>query len=267
MVRILLPADLSLRKRELTDIPSAILIAYSTKPERHLYLPLLIQQALIIVAIWLCWGRNQLSLSDIEFAITQTRSPVSIYALVFVIPRLFLEKSAFKKGYLNDDGQPFFRRGFTSRDLDWPLIKHRICGLLYGLCCLSLDLVHKFDKAGYTHFTQNHGSTDPSADPLTPPSSSRLEGRPNFKAWLGLAIFSVLIYECVLHRRGQQRRGVMHQLAGEQFVPAFDRQTHTMKINIGTRKKLFTTWPLNKQVRYVHFHSIRLPHLRLIAAM
>ena len=67
---------LQVKKRAL-----ALLIAYSTKVQRWFYFPLLSQLAVIIFAIWLCRGRNQLSLSDVEFAIIQTRSPVSICSL------------------------------------------------------------------------------------------------------------------------------------------------------------------------------------------
>jgi hypothetical protein len=198
----------------------ALLIAYSTKTQRHFYLPLLSQVALTIFAVWLCRGRNQLNLSDIEFTIIQTRSPVSIYILLLVIPRLFFQRPAFKRKVATSksyDGQSFFRGIFNSESLDWTLIWHRAWGLLYVSCCLSVNLVRQFDKAGYISFTlaATGGSF---ADLITPPSLIRLDGWPDGKVWIGLAICSVFVYECVLHRHTEQRCKIMHQLAGKQFV-------------------------------------------------
>ena len=195
--------------------PPALLMAYSTKTQRYFYLPLLSQVALTIFAVWLCSGRNQVNLSDIEFAIIQTRSPVSIYILLLVIPRLFLQRPAFKKDATSksDDGQSFFRGVLNSESLDWALIRHRVWGLLYVLCCLGLNLVRQFGKAGYIGFTQAARGTF--ADSVSPP---RLEGRPDGTVWLGLAICSVFVYECVLHHHTEQRREIMHQLAGKHFI-------------------------------------------------
>jgi hypothetical protein len=103
-----------------------------------------------------------------------------------------------------------------SESLDWALIRHRVWGLLYVSCCLSVNLVRQFDKAGYIGFTQAARGTF--ADSINPPSLIRLEGRPDGKVWLGLAICSVFVYECVLHRHAEQRREIMHQLAGKKFV-------------------------------------------------
>ncbi|KDR67724.1 hypothetical protein GALMADRAFT_1074994 [Galerina marginata CBS 339.88] len=205
----------------ITQACVALLIAYSTKPQRYPYFPLFLQQALIIFSIWLCRGRNQLSLSDLDFAIVQTRSPVSIYVLLLIIPRLFLEKAVLKKDCPTKDRRSFFRCCLNLGDLDWGLMIHRICGLFYGLCCLSINLVRDFENGGYTHFTESKDQ----------PGLNRLEGRPNVNGWFGQAACSLFIYECVLHRHGQERREIMHQLAG-------------------TRKKSFTAQPLSKRIRW-----------------
>ncbi|KIL60808.1 hypothetical protein M378DRAFT_908676 [Amanita muscaria Koide BX008] len=209
----------------------ALLIAYSTKTQRHFYLPLLSQVALAIFAVWLC-GRNQLNFSDIEFAVIQTRSPVSIYILLLVIPRLLFQRPTFKKKDTTSkshDGQSFFRGMINSESLDWALIRHRAWGLLYLSCCLSVNLVRQFNKARYNGFTQ--AARDMFADPISPPKL-RLEGwLDSGKVWLGLAICSAFVYECVLHRHGEQRRRIMHQLAGK-------------------RKKSLKAWALSKRVRW-----------------
>jgi uncharacterized membrane protein YecN with MAPEG domain len=191
----------------------ALLIAYSAKVQRWFYFPLLSQLAVIIFAIWLCNGRNQLSLSDIEFAIIQTRSPVSIYVLLLVIPRLFFKRPSFKRDATSNSnsGQSFFRDAFSLGNLDWEIIWHRVLGLLYVLCCLSVNLVHQFDKTGYIHVTQIARVPDP----IPPPSLILLESMPDGKVWLGLVVCSIFIYECVLHRHGVERREIMHQLAGK----------------------------------------------------
>jgi hypothetical protein len=188
----------------------ALLIAYSTKVQRWFYFPLLSQLAVMIFAIWLCNGRNQLSVSDIEFAIIQTRSPLSIYVLVLVIPRLFFQRPCFKKDFTSkfNSGQSFFRGAFSS--IDWTIIWRRALGLLYVLCCLGVNLVHRFDKTGYIHV--NARQLDP---PIPPPSLIQLERMPDGKVWLGLAVCSTFVYECVLHRHGEERRQIMHQLAGK----------------------------------------------------
>ena len=36
--------------------------------------------------------------------------------------------------------------------------------------------------------------------------------------WLALAVCSIFVYECVLHRHGEERREIMHQLAGKPLV-------------------------------------------------
>lgn len=195
----------------------ALLIAYSTKTQRHFYLPLLSQTALTIFAVWLCRGRNQLNISDIDFAIIQTRSPVSIYILLLVIPRLLFQRL--------HDGQSFFRGILNSESLDWALIRHRVWGLLFVSCCLSVNLIRQFDKAGYIGFTQA-ATRGPFADLMTPPSQIQLEGWPDGKVWIGLAICSVFVYECVLHRHAEQRRKIMHQLAGKQIVACNSFYTH-----------------------------------------
>jgi len=194
----------------------ALLIAYSTKVQRWFYFPLLSQLAVIIFAIWLCRGRNQLSLSDVEFAIIQTRSPVSIYVLLLVIPRLFFHRPTFKKDATSssNNGQSVFPGAFSLGSLDWAIIWHRALGLLYVLCCLGLNLVHQFDKTGYIHVTQ----TGRIPDPIPPPSLIQLEGMPDGKVWLGLAVCSTFVYKCVLHRHGEERREIMHQLAGKYLV-------------------------------------------------
>ena len=194
----------------------ALLIAYSTKVQRWFYFPLLSQLAVIIFAIWLCRGRNQLSLSDVEFAIIQTRSPVSIYVLLLVIPRLFFQRSSFKKDDMSNfnNGQSFFRGAFSSGRLDWAIIWRQALGLLYVLCCLSVNLVHQFDKTGYIHVTQ----TARVPDPIPPPSLIQLESMPDGKVWLALAVCSIIVYEYVLHRHGVERREIMHQLAGKYLV-------------------------------------------------
>ena len=106
-----------------------------------------------------------------------------------------------------------FRGMLNSESLDWALIRHRAWGLLYALCCLSLNLVHQFDKTGYSGLTQ--ADRGPCADLVTPPSQSQRDGRPYGKVWLELVVCSVFVYECVLHRHNGQRREIMHQLAGQ----------------------------------------------------
>ena len=185
--------------------PKALLIVCSTKTQRRFYLPLLSQVALTILAIWLCRGNDQLNRSDIEFAIVQTRSPVSVYILLLVVPRLFFQRSAFKR-----DDAPSNNDMLRPESLDWALVRHRAWGLLYALCCLSLHLVRRqYDKAGYS-------ARGPCPDPVTPPSQNQLDGRAYGKVWLELAVCSVFVYECVLHRHSEQRREIMHQLAGQQ---------------------------------------------------
>ena len=119
----------------------ALLIACSIKVQRWFYFPLFSQLAVIIFAIWLCSGWNQLSLSDVKFAIIQTRSPAHIYIQVLVIPRLFFQRPSFKKDITSNSnsGQSFFCSAFSSGNFDWTIIWHRALGLLCELCCLSVD--------------------------------------------------------------------------------------------------------------------------------
>ena len=205
--------SLSFRSKWTKKRALAILIAYSTKVQQWFYFPLLSQLVLIIFAIWLCRGRNQLSLSDVEFAIIQTRSPVSIYVLLLVIPRLFFQRLGFKKDATSkvNNGQTFFRGVFSSGSLDWVIIWHQALGILYVICCLSVNLVHQFGKSGYIPITQ----TARIPPPIPPPSLIRLKDMPDGKVWLGLAVCSIFVYECVLHRHGEERRAIMHQLAGK----------------------------------------------------
>ena len=101
-------------------------------------------------------------------------------------------------------------------NLDWPLIGSRVCGLLYAYCCLGLNLVRQFDKAGYSGFTQAAAAAGgPCSNPTTLPSPIRLDGQPRAKVWLGLVVCSIFLYEAVLHRHREQRREIMHQLAGQ----------------------------------------------------
>jgi hypothetical protein len=104
-------------------------MAYSPKTQRHIYLSLLSQVALIIFAVWLRGMRNQLNLSDIEFAIIQTRLSVCIYILLLVTPRLMFQWPFFDKKDVTskfEDGQFFFRGLLNSESLNWVLIRHRV---------------------------------------------------------------------------------------------------------------------------------------------
>ena len=193
----------------------APLIAYSTKVQWWFYFPLLSQLAVIIFAIWLCRGRNQLSLSDVEFAIIQTQSPVSIYVLLLVIPHLFFQWPGFKKDAMsNSNNSQSFCSTFSLGNIDWEIIWSWVLGLLYMLCCLSVNLIHQFDKTGYIHVTQ----TAKAPDPIPSPSLIWLEGMPDGKAWLRLAVCSIFIYECMLHQHGEEQREIMHQLVGKYLV-------------------------------------------------
>ena len=212
---------------------------------------------MIIFAIWLCRGRNQLSLSDVEFAITQTRSPVSIYVTVLlVIPRLFFQRPGFKKDVTSNSnsGQSFFPGAFSSGSFDWTIIWHRALGLLYVLCCLSVNLNHQFDKTGYIHVTQ----TARVPDLIPPPSLIRLEGMLDRKVWLALIVCSTFVYECVLHRRGEERREIMHQSAGKYPVACNSFCTlWLMSTNLGKWKKSLRAWSLS------HYWIIANSSLRL----
>ncbi|KAG6825380.1 hypothetical protein H0H92_003918, partial [Tricholoma furcatifolium] len=198
----------------------AILLSYSSKIQQRCYLPLLSQLITVIFAIWLCNDRNQLRLSDLEFATLQTRSPVSIYVILLVIPRLF-SQSVFKS--LPDSVKPVsvFRRIFKSETLNWTLICYRAWGLLYVIFCLGVNITRQLGTTAYISFSE--------ADDDESVALTKYGGRLNWAAWIPLAISSILIYECVLLRHPEERREIMHQLSG-------------------TRKKAFRSWPLSKRV-------------------
>ncbi|KAF9525178.1 hypothetical protein CPB83DRAFT_558952 [Crepidotus variabilis] len=215
-----------------------MLIAYSTveKRRRSIYINLLSQQALIILSIWLSLRRNQLSVSDIQFAIIQTRSPVSVYALLLLIPRLFFEMSATTKASTGNDKPPgsksdtLLERYYSSRTFDWALITRQLWGGLYGFSCLGINLLGTSDKLGYALTYQSQPGQK--LDLENPISIRQSKGSlSSITAWFALGVCSLVVYECVISRHAEERREVMHELSGK-------------------RKKSMKAWPISARIRW-----------------
>ncbi|KAK7443457.1 hypothetical protein VKT23_015630 [Stygiomarasmius scandens] len=116
----------------------AILLTRSDNP-RSCYAKILLQILFILIGTLSSISRNQLNVADAQFTIVQTRSPVCVYILLFIIPRLFFHNSMYKQ----------IGAQKTARKLDWRILFDRFLALLSILLVLILHLVLYFDPSAY----------------------------------------------------------------------------------------------------------------------
>ncbi|KAF8168843.1 hypothetical protein K438DRAFT_244959 [Mycena galopus ATCC 62051] len=189
----------------ITHIGVAILIAWSTKSPRSYYGLLFSQIISILISVFISIGRNQISISDAEFAVLLTRSPICAYCVLLVLPRLFIKTLP---GRIESATQHFKRGAWKEllADLNCRVVADGLCGLLVLGLCLALDISVRFN--GITHLYSPVRCGDAQCWRSQSVHSDRSVHR-----CVALGIASLAMYECVLARHQRLRWNLMRTLA------------------------------------------------------
>ncbi|KAF8168849.1 hypothetical protein K438DRAFT_1856242 [Mycena galopus ATCC 62051] len=184
-------------------LQTAILIAWSPKSPRSYYGLLFSQIFSILISVFISIGRNQISISDAEFAVLLTRSPICAYCVLMVLPRFFIK--AFPNRIQN--ATQHLKRGAWKEllaDLNCRVVTDGLCGFLALILCLALDISVRFN--GTTHLYSPVQCGD--AQCWRSHHSDRSVHR-----CVALGIASLAMYECVLARHKRLRWNIMRTLA------------------------------------------------------
>ncbi|KAF8168846.1 hypothetical protein K438DRAFT_1856235 [Mycena galopus ATCC 62051] len=159
----------------------------------------------ILISIFISIGRNQISISDAEFAVLLTRSPICAYCVLLVLPRLFIKKLP---GRIESATQHLTRGAWKEllAELNCRALADGLCGFLALILCLALDLSVQFN--GTTHLYSPVRCGDAQCWRSQSVHSDRSVHR-----CVALGIASLAMYECVLARHQRLRWNLMRTLA------------------------------------------------------
>ncbi|KAJ6467743.1 hypothetical protein C8R45DRAFT_1171145 [Mycena sanguinolenta] len=194
-----------------THIGAAILIATSTRSPRSYYALLFLQIFFILLGVLISIRRNQISISDAEFAVLLTRSPICTYCVLFVLPRLFINTLAPKvhnavctiRRLPGSRAWSEFKACLSSR-----AVFDGCCGALILFLCLVLDISVRFNPISKIY------SPVPCAAGECWSTQVQLDIGTVYR-WAALVIASLIIYECILIRHKELRWKLMRTLSGE----------------------------------------------------
>ncbi|KAF8175678.1 hypothetical protein K438DRAFT_86862 [Mycena galopus ATCC 62051] len=189
----------------MTHIGVAVLIAWSTKSPRSYYALLFSQIMSILLSVFISIGRNQISISDAEFAVLLTRSPICAYCVLLVLPRLFIDTLPNRI----QNAVQHLKQGAWKEllaELNCRVVTDGLCGFLALILCLALDISVRFN--GTTHLYSPVQCGDAQW------RSQSVHSDRSVHRCVALGIVSLAMYECVLARHHRLRWNLMRTLAG-----------------------------------------------------
>ncbi|KAF5363191.1 hypothetical protein D9758_008312 [Tetrapyrgos nigripes] len=167
----------------------AILISQSKHSRRSCYIKVLFPMLFILLGTLSSIGRGQLNIADVHFAIIQSRSPVFVYMLLFVLPDLFFKESMYK---------PTIEPIDLPRKLDFKVLFDRFLASLTILLVLAVHAVLYFDPSAYE-----------SGGPAV-----RSDTKAEIYPMIGLVVCCFIFYEIIIHRERDFRHASIDSLAG-----------------------------------------------------
>ncbi|KAF7378338.1 hypothetical protein MSAN_00259800 [Mycena sanguinolenta] len=233
-----------------THIGAAILIATSPRSPRFYYAWLFLQIFFILLGVLISIHRDQISISDAEFAVLLTRSPICTYCVLFVIPRLFVNTLAPK---LHNAVRNIRR---LPRSMGWNELKRDLgsravfdgfFGALILLLCLTLDISVRFNAITkfYSPVACATGECWTTQFQLDIGTVHR---------WAALGLASVVIYECILTRHKELRWKLMRTLSSR--YPSLRKSVYWKRGVCGffcnmVRGALYTYAQIDSFARYI----------------
>ncbi|KAK7018211.1 hypothetical protein R3P38DRAFT_2981776 [Favolaschia claudopus] len=193
----------------ITHLGVAILIAGSNSNPRKHYSNLFAQSTFILVGVFISIHRNQIDISDAEFALHLTRSPTCIYLVLLVIPRLFM-KSFLPFARHATQNIRFWSNGTAWKEL-WialttPGVVDSFCGAFGVLSCLALNISVQLNSIG-NFYSPVSCPANGCVEPVSYTFAQRIT------VWFSLVVISLVLYECVLERHKALRWKLMRDLA------------------------------------------------------
>ncbi|KAJ7278702.1 hypothetical protein C8J57DRAFT_147696, partial [Mycena rebaudengoi] len=186
----------------------AILIAWSNKDPRYYYGILFLQMVFILIAVLISVRRDELSIGDAEFAVTLTRSPLSAYCVLLVLPRLLMKTLSGRATsvllnlkLLPTDPETAWSQLTT--ELHSQPVTDGLYAVLIIFLCLTLNISVQLND--FTHFYSSEDSVQLDLH--------RATGSDIVHKWLVLGGISLVMYECILARHQKLRWELMRTLA------------------------------------------------------
>ncbi|KAJ7133223.1 hypothetical protein C8R44DRAFT_977475 [Mycena epipterygia] len=171
---------------------------------------LYLQIVFVLIGVFISIGRDQLNISDVQFAVMLTNSPTCAYCVLLVLPRLFVKTLPGRaRGALHNlkllptDPAPAWNGLMT--ELNCQSVADGFCAALIVLLCLGLNI-----SVQSNGLTQLYSTEDSGGGPQIPSTTTAAV----LHRCLLLGGISVPVYECVLARHKELRRRLLSRLAG-----------------------------------------------------
>ncbi|KAJ7743832.1 hypothetical protein B0H16DRAFT_998603 [Mycena metata] len=200
----------------ITHVGAAIFVAWSADSPRSAYKLLLGQIFVMFIAMLVAVKRNQLSIDDAHFAVILTRSPLCIYCMLLVLPRLFVTALAGKaSNTVRNLGLLWTQPALAWTGLQTDLYSRAVFDGCFGALVLTLCLVLNVSVRLNGHlkfYSAVQCGVEDCWGPHVDPDPSIVY------RWSALFIISFPTYECVLARHQKLRWKLMGILAGHPSI-------------------------------------------------